>query len=351
MSGRNMFCRRTAEWMLAAAVFLLPGCAGAPDEPRSEDAAHATSPSPTESLKPSGLQTAVPSSAGSSVSVTPPSAGGFASATPDEGGRASPFPAEADEKNRDDSIAVVADADDPLVLVNKTRKLPDGYRPPDLVQPDVPFVPTAPAERRLMRREAARALEELFAAAGRAGLDLKAVSGFRSYETQAALYAYYVRTEGEQHASQFSARPGHSEQSDRPGDGRLVRCCRLCARTIVRGHERRPLARGPCCGIRVYYPLSEGKRSDDRLRVRTVAHPLRRPRRRAGHRRKWPDAGRIRRADDGGGRRAMKPSYPHAARQVFARPTGSANCRRNATARSHTPGSSRARRSADASPR
>lgn len=206
-----MFCRRTAEWVLAAAVFLLPGCAGAPDEPRSADAAHTTSPAPTESLKPSGLQTAVPSSAGSSVSVTPPSAGGFASATPDEGGRASPFPADADEKNRDDSIAVVADADDPLVLVNKTRKLPDGYRPPDLVQPDVPFVPTAPAERRLMRREAARALEELFAAAGRAGLDLKAVSGFRSYETQAALYAYYVRTEGEQHASQFSARPGHSE--------------------------------------------------------------------------------------------------------------------------------------------
>lgn len=211
MSGRYIFCRRPAEWMLAAAVFLLPGCSGATDEPRGADAVHATSPAPSESPKPSGLQTAVPSSAAPSVSVTPPSADGFASTTPDKGGRASPLPVGAGEKNRDDSIAVVADADDPLVLVNKTRKLPDGYRPPDLVRPNVPFVPTAPAERRLMRREAAESLEELFAAAGRAGLDLKAVSGYRSYESQAALYAYYVRTEGEQHASQYSARPGHSE--------------------------------------------------------------------------------------------------------------------------------------------
>lgn len=113
-----------------------------------------------------------------------------------------------------DGGAPVPDFTDPnsiLVLVNKERPLPAGYEPTDLVEPDVPFSFAEKHEKRLMRREAARALEELFAASQKEGLSLYAVSGYRSYERQKAIFAYNASRYGEEQANQFSARPGESE--------------------------------------------------------------------------------------------------------------------------------------------
>lgn len=41
--------------------------------------------------------------------------------------------------NMDGDIAVISNPSSMLVLVNKNRRLPDGYRPPDLVVPKVRY--------------------------------------------------------------------------------------------------------------------------------------------------------------------------------------------------------------------
>jgi len=97
------------------------------------------------------------------------------------------------------------------VVVNQEHPLPAGYAPSDLVAPDIPFVFEGEHEKRLLREPAAREAEKLFAAAEEDGLRLYGVSGYRSYETQKALYAFNVRTKGEAHAARYSALPGTSE--------------------------------------------------------------------------------------------------------------------------------------------
>ncbi|CAG7645147.1 D-alanyl-D-alanine carboxypeptidase family protein [Paenibacillus allorhizosphaerae] len=109
------------------------------------------------------------------------------------------------------AIQVVANPTDNAVMVNKTYKLPDNYKPTDLVEPDVPFTFKEHLEKRKMRKEAAAALEKLFAAAKKDGLPLAGVSAYRSHETQTTLYNNYVKKDGEEAANKYSAKPGHSE--------------------------------------------------------------------------------------------------------------------------------------------
>jgi D-alanyl-D-alanine carboxypeptidase len=97
------------------------------------------------------------------------------------------------------------------VVVNKERALPDGYAPADLVFPKVPFSFDERIEKRMLRRDAAEALEDLFAAAARDGVRLVGISGYRSYATQRTIFARQVRTKGETEAARVSARPGTSE--------------------------------------------------------------------------------------------------------------------------------------------
>jgi zinc D-Ala-D-Ala carboxypeptidase len=106
---------------------------------------------------------------------------------------------------------VVADPLALTVLVNKQWRLPPGWVPPDLVEPNVAFTFAAPDPKRLLRRPAAAALESLFAAATDAGHPLAAVSGYRSEQKQADLYDLSVSEQGEEQADLHSARPGHSE--------------------------------------------------------------------------------------------------------------------------------------------
>lgn len=97
------------------------------------------------------------------------------------------------------------------VLVNKQHPLPDGYKPSDLVVPDVPFLYTGNNENHMMRQEAAAALKKLFDGAKKDGIYLDGVSAFRSYDTQKWLFDSYVKSQGEEKAKQFSALPGQSE--------------------------------------------------------------------------------------------------------------------------------------------
>ncbi|CAM4315034.1 D-alanyl-D-alanine carboxypeptidase [Bacillus manliponensis] len=106
------------------------------------------------------------------------------------------------EENNPESIQFV---------VNKHNKLPDGYKPNDLVVPNVSFAFTGVVEKSHLRKEAAAALEKLFTLAKQEGIKLNAVSGFRSYEYQKSVYANSVRRNGQEHANRFSAKPGHSE--------------------------------------------------------------------------------------------------------------------------------------------
>lgn len=110
-----------------------------------------------------------------------------------------------------DAESVVTNAQTMTVIVNKQRSLPEGYEPDDLVEPNVPFSFDGPHEKRHMRKEAAEALEKLFAGAKDDGIELRAVSGYRSYQRQVSIYNNNVKTKGEEYASRVSAVPGRSE--------------------------------------------------------------------------------------------------------------------------------------------
>jgi zinc D-Ala-D-Ala carboxypeptidase len=121
------------------------------------------------------------------------------------------FPDYYKTSQKDDSgLLEVLNIDSNLVLVNKERKLPDGYEPDDLVYPSIQLN-GAVKEKTRMRSEAAHALEKLFEGAAADGYTLTAVSGYRSYDRQVSLYNHYLETHGEEWTKAYSAFPGTSE--------------------------------------------------------------------------------------------------------------------------------------------
>ena len=78
------------------------------------------------------------------------------------------------------------------MIINKKYALPSDYNPGNN--------PTAVA-----------ALNQMQADAKVLGYNLRLISGFRSYQTQTAVYNNYVRQYGVALTDTFSARPGHSE--------------------------------------------------------------------------------------------------------------------------------------------
>lgn len=96
-----------------------------------------------------------------------------------------------------------------LMLVNKRHSLSEGYVPKGLTSPKVPSLNRSKTK---MTPEAAKALEALFAKAKRDNIKLTAVSGYRSYERQKAIFASNTGKYGSaEAANQFSARAGQSE--------------------------------------------------------------------------------------------------------------------------------------------
>lgn len=110
-----------------------------------------------------------------------------------------------------DEFAAALNPEAITVLVNKHYSLPEGYTPDDLVYPDVRFTFQEKNEKRMMRKEAAEALEKLFAAADQEGLPLAGVSAYRSQQRQKQLFDAYVRKDGLKKAQTYSAYPGTSE--------------------------------------------------------------------------------------------------------------------------------------------
>lgn len=97
------------------------------------------------------------------------------------------------------------------LFVNKEYNLPKEYKPSDLVIPNVSFSFTYYDDRKLMRQEAATALEALFGAAMKDGLSLNAVSAYRSYERQYEIFTTNLVLKGRTHTLKYSAIPGTSE--------------------------------------------------------------------------------------------------------------------------------------------
>lgn len=105
----------------------------------------------------------------------------------------------------------IADPNSIWVIANKTRKLPEGFKPDDLVVPDTTLRLARTTEQMQMRIEPAKHLEDLITDAGEAGYKLAISSGFRSEALQKQFYNSYVRIDGKTKADTYSARPGYSE--------------------------------------------------------------------------------------------------------------------------------------------
>ncbi|GAM16760.1 M15 family metallopeptidase [Mesobacillus selenatarsenatis] len=111
-----------------------------------------------------------------------------------------------------DGKNVIQNPQNTMSLVNKIFGLPENYIPADLVRPNVPFsFGDTKLEKSLMRVEAAEALEKMFVGARNDGIELAAVSGYRSYGRQETLFNAEVSKVGEEKALQAVARPGSSE--------------------------------------------------------------------------------------------------------------------------------------------
>lgn len=99
-----------------------------------------------------------------------------------------------------------------LALVNKDYALPAYYVPEDLVIPNVTFsFGNQDIEKAYLRKEAAEKLEVMFTAAKLDGIDLFAVSGYRSYKRQEDLFNFEVIKVGREQAELAVAFPGNSE--------------------------------------------------------------------------------------------------------------------------------------------
>jgi D-alanyl-D-alanine carboxypeptidase len=95
-----------------------------------------------------------------------------------------------------------------LAPLDKTHRLTSDCVPSDLE--------ALPAEMvsgggQYMRRDAAVAFRELFAAAQKDGCTILAASAYRSYQAQVSAYNSHVSRGGQASADRVSARPGHSE--------------------------------------------------------------------------------------------------------------------------------------------
>lgn len=111
-----------------------------------------------------------------------------------------------------DGKNIIQNPTNTMVLVNKEFSLPDGYAPGDLVRPNVLFsFGDQDIEKSYLRKEAADALEFMFTEGKKVGIDLFAVSGYRSFDRQVAVYNAEVAKFGEEKAIEAVAFPGSSE--------------------------------------------------------------------------------------------------------------------------------------------
>lgn len=95
-----------------------------------------------------------------------------------------------------------------LILVNKHYALDKDYIPNDLVQVDYKYTSGITV---YANKEAKEKFEELSTDASAVGLNIKAISAYRSYEYQKKLYEEYLLNDPKEIVDTYSARAGHSE--------------------------------------------------------------------------------------------------------------------------------------------
>ncbi|WP_347550288.1 D-alanyl-D-alanine carboxypeptidase family protein [Pseudalkalibacillus hwajinpoensis] len=132
-------------------------------------------------------------------------------ANKDEPKEESAYPTMTETVTETEGELTVTNPDSIFVVANKERNLPSDFVPDNLVEPDVAFYAPEGDPKRLMVQEAATALEKMFAGAKEAGYELKAVSGYRSYDRQETIFAYNADRYGKEKANQVSAQAGQSE--------------------------------------------------------------------------------------------------------------------------------------------
>lgn len=121
-------------------------------------------------------------------------------------GAGEPTATPTNEPGPDGSIVVACN--DILAPLDKQHRLPADCVPGDLEE----LAGGISAQgAQYLRAEALTALREMFEGAGADGFVLQVNSSFRSYQTQADTYNYWVQTYGKEQADRTSARPGHSE--------------------------------------------------------------------------------------------------------------------------------------------
>ena len=103
------------------------------------------------------------------------------------------------------------DGDDKLVLVNEEHELDKNFKPKDLTIPNITFVQGTSNEEKHVDKIIKEPLEELFNAARKDGIALLGNSGYRSYKSQENTYNDRVKSQGENIADSYVARPGSSE--------------------------------------------------------------------------------------------------------------------------------------------
>lgn len=103
------------------------------------------------------------------------------------------------------------DGNDLLVLVNKQYKLPSTYAPSDLVKASNSGIRRG--ENYYLRNVVIPDLTRMITDSKVDGIDLSIVSGYRSYQSQADTYKYWLNKNNNNVdlVDTFSARPGHSQ--------------------------------------------------------------------------------------------------------------------------------------------
>lgn len=107
-------------------------------------------------------------------------------------------------KNHSNSIANI-------LLVNKTNGISKDYAPENITKVNIPFVEEATEEEKQMAGVPAKAVEDLVKQAKEEGIQFLGSSAYRSYGTQQETYTKRVKSQGQEKADEYVAKPGHSE--------------------------------------------------------------------------------------------------------------------------------------------
>lgn len=98
-----------------------------------------------------------------------------------------------------------------LILVNREYGLNRYYKPEELTIPNIEFADEANNEEKHVDGMIVKPLEDMVSAAKKEGIILLGNSAYRSYRSQTKTYNNRVKSEGQESADAYVAKPGFSE--------------------------------------------------------------------------------------------------------------------------------------------